>query len=76
MLDGSLVRAAASAELLVDPEGASPFGRTDRAVGQSREILPDLGELGRVARAVEQLEADHVARRELAVDQSGVECLP
>ena len=53
------------AELLVDPQRALPLLLSDRAVGKRGELLAELGEFARVAGAVEQLEADHVARRQL-----------
>jgi hypothetical protein len=47
----------------------------DRAVGERGELLADLRELLGVAGAVQQLEANHVARRELAVVECAVERL-
>jgi hypothetical protein len=67
--DRTVRRAAVSAELLVDPQRAVPLLLLGRAVGQRGELLAYLRELGRAVRAVEKLETDHVARRELALDE-------
>ena len=69
VLHRPLICAALGAQLLVDPQRAIPLLLLDRAVGQRSELQTNLRELGRAARAVEKLQTDHVACRELAVDE-------
>lgn len=71
--DGAVVQPSFVGELLVDVKCSLPLSGTDRAAPKRLKLAAHAGELGSVAGAVEQLEADHVAGRHLALDDRFVE---
>jgi hypothetical protein len=69
----ALRRATLGAQQLVELQRAVPLLLVDRAAGQRGELVADLRELGRTARAMEELETNDVACRELTLDKRPVE---
>ncbi len=68
MTDGAVVQAALAGQLLIHLKRSLPLLDADRAARQSIKLAAQSSELGRVAGAIQQLEPDHVADRDLPID--------